>query len=90
MARVAATLGLPGGGFDAVLEWILDLRKKTSVPHTLAELGVKAEDVEAIAADAVKDPTAAANPRRFTVAHFAVLTRAAIDGDLSFEIPADG
>ncbi|MAY61733.1 MAG: alcohol dehydrogenase [Rhizobiales bacterium] len=89
MPRVAATLGL-GGGFDAVLEWILDLRTKTKVPHTLADLGVKAEDVDSIAADAVKDPTAAANPRGFSTEQFAVLTRAAIEGDLSFEIPADG
>lgn len=89
MARVAATLGLPGGGFDAVLDWILALREKTGVPNTLADLGVRSEDVEAIAADAVKDPTAAANPITFTAAQFAVLTKSAIDGDLSFDIPAD-
>jgi len=34
------------------------LRKKLGVPHTLAELGVKEVDVKAIAAGAVKDPTA--------------------------------
>ncbi|MFB2551899.1 iron-containing alcohol dehydrogenase [Ensifer soli] len=85
LERVARTLGLTGG-FDAVLTWIVDLRAEIGVPHTLADLGVGHGDVEGIAADAVNDPTAGANPRRFTAEEFAVLTRAAIDGDLSFRI----
>ena len=44
--------------------------------------GVKEVDVKAIAADAAKDPTAAANPRRLTEAEFEQLTLAAIRGDL--------
>jgi alcohol dehydrogenase class IV len=80
--HIARTLDLPGRDFSAVLDWILALRKKLGVPHTLAELGVKEVDVKAIAADAAKDPTAAANPRRLTEAEFEQLTLAAIRGDL--------
>jgi alcohol dehydrogenase class IV len=80
--HIARTLNLPGHDFDAVLSWILALRKKLGVPHTLAELGVKETDARAIAADAVKDPTAGSNPRRLTEAEFEQLTRAAIHGDL--------
>src|SRR6266851_62492 len=80
--HIARTLDLPGRDFSAVLDWILALRKKLGVPHTLAELGVREVDVEAIAADAAKDPTAAANPRRLTEAEFEQLTLAAIRGDL--------
>jgi alcohol dehydrogenase class IV len=80
--HIARALDLPGRDFDAVLAWILALRNRLGVPHTLAQLGVKEADVKAIAADAVKDPTAAANPRRLTAAEFEQLTLAAIRGDL--------
>jgi alcohol dehydrogenase class IV len=43
---------------------------------------VKEADAAKIAADAVKDPTAGANPRPLTEAEFEQLTLAAIRGDL--------
>lgn len=80
--HIARVLNLPKHDFDAVLAWILALRKKLGVPHTLADLGVKENDVKTIAADAVKDPTAGGNPRQLTEAEFETLTLAAIRGDL--------
>src|SRR3981081_2728197 len=80
--HIARALDLPSRDFSAVLDWILALRKKLGVPHTLAELGVKEVDVKTIAADALKDPTAGANPRQLTEAEFEQLTLAAIRGDL--------
>jgi alcohol dehydrogenase class IV len=80
--HIARALDLPSSSFSAVLDWILALRKKLGVPHTLAELGVKEGDVKAIATDAVKDPTASANPRQLTEAEFEQLTLAALRGDL--------
>jgi alcohol dehydrogenase class IV len=82
MPLVARVLDLPRHDFDGVLDWILAFHKKLGVPHTLAELGVKESDVPAIAADAVKDPTASANPRRLSRSEFETLTLAAIRGDL--------
>jgi alcohol dehydrogenase class IV len=79
---IARALDLPGRDFAAVLTWILDFRKKLGVPATLAELGVPESAAKAIAADAVKDPTAGANPRQLGVAEFEHLTLAAIRGDL--------
>jgi len=64
--HIARALDLPGRDFDAILTWILAFRAKLGVPHTLAELGVKEIDAGTIAADAVKDPTAGANPRQLT------------------------
>jgi alcohol dehydrogenase class IV len=80
--HIARALDLPGRDFEAVLAWILAFRKKLGVPHTLAELGVKEADAGRIAADAVKDPTAGANPRQLTEVEFEQLTLAAIRGDL--------
>jgi alcohol dehydrogenase class IV len=82
MPVLARALALPRSDFDAMLDWILGLRKNLDVPHTLAEMGVKEADARAIAADAVKDPTAAANPRPLDEAEFEALTLAAIRGDL--------
>jgi alcohol dehydrogenase class IV len=82
MDHVARVLDLPGAGFPAVLDWILAFRKTLGVPATLAELGVREEDADAIAADALDDPTAGSNPRALSRDDFAVLTRAAIRGDL--------
>lgn len=80
--HIARALDLPGRDFDTVLNWIMTLRKNLGVPHTLAELGVKEADAKTIAKDAVKDPTAGANPRSLTEADFEQLTLAAIRGDL--------
>lgn len=80
--HIARALDLPGRDFDAVLNWIMTLRKHSWVPHTLAELGVKEADAKTIAKDAVRDPTAGANPRSLTEAEFEQLTLAAIRGDL--------
>ncbi len=80
--HIARALDLPGRDFDTVLNWIMALRKSLGVPHTLAELGVKEADAGTIAKDAVKDPTASANPRSLTEAEFEQLTLAAIRGDI--------
>jgi alcohol dehydrogenase class IV len=80
--HIARALDLPGRDFEAVLAWIIAFRRRLGVPHTLAELGVKEADARTIAADAVKDPTAGANPRQLTEEEFELLTLAAIRGDL--------
>jgi alcohol dehydrogenase class IV len=82
IASIARALDLPSRTFSAVLDWILVLRAKFGVPHTLAELGVTEADAKAIAADAVNDPTASSNPRRLSQAEFEQLTLAAVRGDL--------
>jgi alcohol dehydrogenase class IV len=82
MDQVARVLDLPGVGFPAVLDWILAFRKALGVPATLAELGVREEDADAIAGAALDDPTASSNPRALSRAEFAALTRAAVRGDL--------
>jgi alcohol dehydrogenase class IV len=82
LPAIARALDLPGRDFASVLTWILDFRKRLGAPHTLGELGVKEADAKAIAADAVKDPTAGSNPIPLTEADFERVTLAAIRGDL--------
>ena len=65
ISRLSAYLGLSentGGGFQAVLDWTLALRRQFEMPHTLAELGVETGDLDRLAEMAAADPTAGANP----------------------------
>lgn len=66
LTRLAAYLGLPEPGFDSFQHFILALRSRVGVPHTLAELGVDAARSEDIIAMALQDPSAGGNPLPFT------------------------
>jgi alcohol dehydrogenase class IV len=62
IVRLAAYLGLPAARFEAVLDWVLALRRELGIPHTLAELGVPDERAQDLARMAAADPCAAENP----------------------------
>jgi alcohol dehydrogenase class IV len=61
IARLAAYVGLRPR-FRAFLDWVLELRAATGVPHTLAGLNVGDDRIDLIVAMAVNDPTAPGNP----------------------------
>ncbi len=62
MGRLAAYLGLATASFEAVMDWVLALRRELEIPHTLAELGVPGDRAREIAEMAAADPCAAENP----------------------------
>ena len=66
MLRLANYLELTNPSFDAVLDWVLDLRAEFEIRHTISELGVDDSRFDELAAMAVKDPTAAGNPVELT------------------------
>ncbi|MCP4327369.1 MAG: iron-containing alcohol dehydrogenase [Alphaproteobacteria bacterium] len=82
MVRLAGYLGLPNTSFDAVLEWILDLRAKIGIPHTLRDLGVGDDRVDEISAMAERDPSAASNPTPVTATELKTMLVDALDGNL--------
>jgi alcohol dehydrogenase class IV len=84
MAYLAVALGLPGGDFDALLEWLLAFRASLDVPNTLAELGVEESRASELAAKALPDPSTGGNPIPMTADDFRRLIVAAIHGDLAF------
>jgi alcohol dehydrogenase class IV len=65
IVRLAAFLGI-GGAFDGFRDAVLDLRKRTGVPHTLEGLGVDGSRADTIADMAIVDPTAGGNPIQLT------------------------
>lgn len=82
MVRLAAYLGLPGGGFNAVLDWTLALRAEFGMPHTSAELGVEESRLDELAAMAEVDPTAGGNPVPAGKAEMKRMYEASLEGRL--------
>jgi len=81
--RLAAWLALPKGGVDGVLEWVLDLRQRFEIPHTLGGLGVDDARVDEIAAAAEADPSTESNPMPVGRADMKAMFLAALEGKLS-------
>jgi hypothetical protein len=67
LAALARYLGLPRPSSRAVIDWVLDLRERIGIPHTLDGLGVTEAHVETFAPMSVKDIVAGENPVPFTV-----------------------
>ena len=80
--RLAGYLGIPGG-FDGFLAAVLDLRKKTGVPHDLKGLGVDGSRVDTIVEMSLVDPTAGGNPVPLTKEGSRKLFDAALKGDVA-------
>ena len=81
LARLAAYAGIDDGA-AGLQRHILRWRDILDVPHTLVELGADPGEADAIAADAVKEPPAAGNPRELTTDLAAEIYAAACTGEL--------
>jgi len=83
LAVIARVLDLHGEPFAAVLDWVLEFRKRLKIPHTLAEIGVTLDNPEVIGREAAVDPSAGGNPIPTDAATYARLFRSAVKGDLN-------
>jgi alcohol dehydrogenase class IV len=82
MIHLGRFLGLPKPNFDAVLDWILELRRTIGIPNTLAELKVDDRKFETLIADSVVDPTAPTNPLPLDATSVRKLYHQALEGRL--------
>ena len=70
-------------GLDyTVLEWVLSLRERLNIPHTLADIGFTETHIAILAPDSVKDPTAGTNPTLLSEEDYQTLFRNAWSGHL--------
>jgi alcohol dehydrogenase class IV len=79
---IARLLGLTSPGFDALFEWVLELRQRLGIPHSLAEIGVDVGNSSVIGEQATRDPSAAGNPTRVDATMLERIFRAAVAGHL--------
>jgi alcohol dehydrogenase class IV len=82
LTLLARYLALPNEGFNGVLEWILGLRERIGIAHTIADLGVGMQHVSELSLMAEHDPSAATNPIKLTSANCAQLYTRCIEGQL--------
>jgi alcohol dehydrogenase class IV len=80
LARLAGYIGLEDASFEGFLAWIVELRRRLGIAHTLGELGVSEADMERIAIMAEADPSAGGNPLPFDAAAARLVLEAAIAG----------
>jgi alcohol dehydrogenase class IV len=84
MARLARFLDLPGEGFDAVMKWMLDLRRELELPHTLEGVpGFDEAMAKRLAPLAVADPSMSGNPVPADAADCERVFLDALRGDLT-------
>ena len=82
MLVVGRLLGLGEGGYGAVFDRLMDLRRTAGIPHTLAELACEESRAEEMGRRAVGDPTAGGNPVPLDAAGYAAIYVKACRGEL--------
>lgn len=82
MVRLGRYLALAQPGTASVIDWVLDLRERLGIPHTLAELGIDSGRADRVGRMAVEDPSSGTNPVAFTADEYRDLFVAAVEGRL--------
>ncbi|WP_148252896.1 iron-containing alcohol dehydrogenase [Aidingimonas lacisalsi] len=82
MVRLGRYLDLRQPGVGAVIDWVLDLRERLSIPHTLADISIDTHQAETVGRMAVADPSSNTNPIPFDEARYADIFVRAVEGQL--------
>jgi alcohol dehydrogenase class IV len=86
---LAAWLGLNASSeneaYQALLSWILALRRELDIPHTLADMGLDASQLDRVCHMAALDPTAGTNPIPLNEENLKQIYLAAMNGTLSHD-----
>jgi len=70
------------GDFDTVMQWVLELRRRLSIPTSLVDLGVAESDVGSVAIKAAANATGFTNPKVLEAHDYEAILRAALNGNL--------
>jgi len=68
------------GGFDGIVQWVIDLKKEMEIPETLKDMGVQLGDEVKLAPLAQEDPSTGGNPLEMTEQKFQELIANCISG----------
>jgi alcohol dehydrogenase len=82
MISLSRYLNLPEYSFDGFMNWILELRKKLSIPHTLKELINDESQIKKMSIMAKEDPSTGGNPVELDVIDFEELYLNSFNGKL--------
>ena len=83
MEHLARVLNLSGSNkFEAVLNWVLKLRRQLCIPETLARIDIPADRAAQIGVMALNDPAAGGNPEAISAKDYEAIFRNAVIGNL--------
>jgi alcohol dehydrogenase class IV len=83
MVHLSKVLGLKNEGADAIIDYIIELRKELNIPHTLKEIDIDTDNAREIGEMAYKDPSTPSNAKPVNAADLEQLFRAAVSGDIN-------
>ncbi len=83
MVYLSKVLELQKHGTDAIIEYILQLRKELNIPHTLKEIGINDDEAKRIGNMAFLDPSTPTNAKPLNALDLEKLFRAAVKGELN-------
>jgi alcohol dehydrogenase class IV len=82
MEVLGRVLGFSSPGFDGVLAWVVDFRRRLGIPDALSGIGIDDGRAEEIGRMAARDPSAGGNPVPVAAAALESVFRAAVAGRL--------
>ena len=80
--KLAGYLQLDHASFDGFLNWVVALRHRMNIPHTLQEVGINDTQAERVGMMAIEDPSGITNPVQFTAEDYAQIFHTAVHGVL--------
>ena len=80
--RLTHYLELNDTGFDGFMNWVLQIRKKLSIPHALSAIDIDDSQAETVGRMAVEDPSAGGNPISFNAPQYQQIFVNAVSGNL--------
>ncbi len=80
--RLSRYLELEEASFDGFVHWVITLRARLGIPHSLGEIGIDNMQIDKIGQMAFEDPSAAGNPLPFSAQQYSAICLAAINGEL--------
>ncbi|MBB3231414.1 iron-containing alcohol dehydrogenase [Halomonas stenophila] len=82
MVRLGRYLDLRQPGTAAVIDWVLELRERLGIPHTLAALDIDTARADRVGEMALADPSSGSNPIAFGTGEYRDIFVQAVEGRL--------
>ena len=81
--KVCEFINLDNKSFDGFIQWIIDLRKKLSIPHKLSEvISEKDLEIDKLSKLALEDPSTGGNPKKLTLNDMKIMYEYSMSGKL--------
>jgi alcohol dehydrogenase len=83
IAKLSEYLGLKESSFNSFVDWVLDLREKIKIPHTISQSAkITDQDIERMSPMALDDPCTPGNPKKPTLDDMISMYEHSIQGKL--------